>query len=750
MTKSEKFFSFKTTSGALRLLVLFVVLIVLFSVVAQLLTTNGYKIEVSDIVINVRGADLHFEMYAPSNADNNSNYPCIILTHGGSEPLSADSLMAWEFARRGFVVLNVSAYGAGMSDQANITEDGYTENNFWRGGAMGIGDVYNYALGMDIVDPTRICAWGHSTGMFLIGSALKWSGQYLTLNDRLINVMHDELGVEFKEEEIYQDADDLAKAKLSEKDYGYYLARKAEEEVTVSHYLKAVRIIDIPFLYFNIKQNVGGYQVLRDPQCNLIIGLGTHELQGVNADTSPDGKNVGTVLTWTNMFNQKPFATEQTGAYYAGNTAGYKTMFRTTSTVQRNSWYAIGDYPKDPTAESTLLGEAWTVNSDNNIALQKAIDEGRARLFMSPVTMHNGNLWSERAVSLNLEFFTQVCNYNNGELSDPGTKAINTKDCSAGYGALICTSLAFVALIGVVCTLVALMINSCVFVSTKRSLPVARMDLKGKNFILYVVATVIAGFVGAYGAQAADDSFTVGNALMNKWLPIEPGQARTYFMIYLTAIVVALLYFIIGRINKKDNSQCLASFKEMNLGIGLKSIMKLLGLAILLFAACYTAAGAVNLFFEGRFMLIDGAFDLMKASAIGRMMRYFLVLFPACLVISTLNNMVTFKKVSDSADTALNVLFTSLGMLLLVSIAFIYTYSNKRNPDILHIQCILSIIPLVPITSYLYRKLYKLTGSPWLGAFFVTIILCWRCSGYVSHQFMWYGANELSAFWGIY
>ena len=74
--------------------------------------------------------------------------------------------------------------------------------------------------------------------------------------------------------------------------------------------------------------------------------------------------------------------------------------------------------------------------------------------------------------------------------------------------------------------------------------------------------------------------------------------------------------------------------------------------------------------------------------------------------------MVRFKNVSDSADTALNVLFTSLGMILLVSIAFIYTYSNVRNPDILHIQCILSIIPLVPITNYMYRKLYKLTGSP--------------------------------------
>lgn len=746
----EKLFSFKTTKGALRLLALFVALIVLFSVLAQVITTRGYKVEVSDIMINVRGADLHFEMYAPADADNNSNYPCIIMTHGGSEPLSADSLMAWEFARRGFVVLNVSAYGAGMSDQANITEDGYTESNFWRGGAMGIGDVYNYALGMDIVDPTRIVAWGHSTGMFLIGSALKWSGQYLTLNDRLINVMYNELGVVFTQEEISMDADELAKEKLSEQDYGYYLARRAEEEVTVSHYMKAVRIIDIPFLYFNVMQDVGGFKVPRDPQCNLIIGLGTHELQGVSEETSPDGKNVGTVLNWTNLFNDGSFATKQTGAYYNGNTAGYKTMFRTTSPVERNNWYAIGDYTKDPTVESKALGEAFEINTANNPELKKAIEEGRARLFMSPVTMHNGNLWSRRAVSLNLEFFTQVCGYNNGELSDPATKPINTKNCFAGYMALIFTSLSFVALMGAMCALVALMVNTGLFSSVKRELPVARMDLKGKNFILYLVATIIAGFVGAYGAQAADESFTVGNALMNKWLPIEPGQARTYFMIYLTAAFGALLYFVIGRINRKDKTQVMASMKEMNIGLGVKNILKLLGMAVLLFGACYTAAGAVNLFFEGRFMLIDGAFDLMKAPAIGRMMRYFLVLFPACFVISTLNNMVRFKNVSDSADTALNVLFTSLGMILLVSIAFIYTYSNVRNPDILHIQCILSIIPLVPITNYMYRKLYKLTGSPWLGAFFVAILLCWRCSGYVSHQFMWYGANELSGFWGIY
>ena len=105
----KRFFTFTTTSGSLRLLALFVALIIVFSLLAQVITTSCYKINISDVVLNVRGADLHMEVYYPVNADNNSNLPCILLTHGGSEPLSADSMMAWEMARRGFVVLNISA-----------------------------------------------------------------------------------------------------------------------------------------------------------------------------------------------------------------------------------------------------------------------------------------------------------------------------------------------------------------------------------------------------------------------------------------------------------------------------------------------------------------------------------------------------------------------------------------------------------------------------------------------------------------
>lgn len=72
---------------------------------------------------------------------------------------------------------------------------------------------------------------------------------------------------------------------------------------------------------------------------------------------------------------------------------------------------------------------------------------------------------------------------------------------------------------------------------------------------------------------------------MNKWLPIQPGQVRLYFMVYLRAIVITLLYFLIGLLNKKDNTQYLSSFKEMNLALGVMNVFKMLGMAVLLFAA---------------------------------------------------------------------------------------------------------------------------------------------------------------------
>ena len=170
MEKSEKFLSLKTTKGSFRLLCLFLILVFVFSWLANMIITKNHSIEVTDVVLDVRGGDLHMELYRPSNADSTMSYPCVLMTHGGSESLAADSMMAWELARRGFVVLNISAYGAGLSDQPNILEDGTTGMNggsYNRGATMGVWDAYQYALSLEFVDPTRISAWAHSTGRHL-------------------------------------------------------------------------------------------------------------------------------------------------------------------------------------------------------------------------------------------------------------------------------------------------------------------------------------------------------------------------------------------------------------------------------------------------------------------------------------------------------------------------------------------------------------------------------------------------------
>ena len=278
------------------------------------------------------------------------------------------------------------------------------------------------------------------------------------------------------------------------------------------------------------------------------------------------------------------------------------------------------------------------------------------------------------------------------------------------------------------------------------------MPKKGKDIITWVIATAIVGFIGTWCCSQNDLSFTICIATMTKFLPWEPGQLRMLFHVVGTSVSGVLIFLLLSKLlKKKDNSEpVLANLKELNLKAGKTRILRSFLLGFILFVFAYLCACFIDVFFETRFLHVDGSYERMAAWNFGRMFRYFILYVPFCLVISTLNNMVTVKGVSDSADTALNVLFTSLGMIILMLISFGYTYWNAGNPDIFHIQCTLSIIPLVPLCNYIYRKFYKLTGSVWLGAFFVAILIAWRCAGYISHQFMWYGSNEVAAFWGIY
>ena len=715
---TTKKFTFKTKEGSWRFFLLFVTLILLFSLCAQLIVQKAYKINVSHVIYEVRGAELSMELYKPMEVDSNDSLPLMILANGGSESLPAVSMVAWELAKRGFVVLAVNAYSMGLSDQPAINDSGAGGDSytFYSGGAQGMYDALEYARTIKYVDQTRIGFWAHSAGRHAQTAAIILDGELFTMNDRMLNVLYNDFGIEITEEQLTENADDIAAAVLSEDQLDFYNFRKTQEQDIYDRYVKAARTTERAF---GQKAIVAGHEVIRDPQVNILVGLGTHE--------------------------------EATGSFYLGTTDQYKSIFHTgTEDVVRNGWYEIPDYSMDPTATSTQIGEAFTSSVLESPELKAAIDNRSARMFLSPETFHNGMLWDPSAVSQAVDFFTQALEFNGGDLGAADATPIASKNLASSYIALTFTTLSLVALIGMLVALASILLKTEFFAACAVGHFEPRMTTKDTAFYIAAILAVVAGFVGAYFSSDVDLGFKWSNATMTKWLPWEPGQMRTFMITGATALVGLLLFVVLAAISRKRENDKIPTLKEMNIKFGLVPVLKTALLSVILIAAAYASAAFIRGAFNSRFLFVDGSFEVMKPYSFMRMFKYALILLPFTLIISTLNNLVILKNVSSFVDNLINVVVYSLGGELVVILALILTYSSPQHPVVWNVHATLSLLVLIPITNYLYKKLFKLTGSVWAGAIMVALILGWRSASYISHQFMYWGPNTLAAFWGIY
>lgn len=712
MEKSKRF-TLSTRQGSWRVLALLTALMLFFTLVATVITTDFFRIQCTDITIDVRGYDRTFEIWRPVNINNDTRLPCVILSHGGSESLGCTSLYAWEFARRGYVVINENMDGAAMSGQGNQDEAGNGYGTYTRAGTAGHLDVLNYARSMIYVDPARIGMWGHSQGNGTMGTALRVDGQYYTLNDRMFNILHDEYGLEFVEEDLRKDPDEFAKAELTEQQYGEYLIRKEEQAEIVNQYCKIARAAGT-----NARVVVAGIEVLRDAQMNMMPSTGSHEGQG----------------TWS------PQSLER-----------YKGTVRSEGTPIIDGIYSVPDTSVNPDAVGTYLGQIFDIDVRTNPAFREAVEKNQARFLNIPKTIHNGWLWGYRAVSTTIEYFTNCLGYNNGELSDPATKPIPGSNLLVGYSALICTTLAFFCLIGMLIALASILVKSPYFEVCAFPRYSPKMQYKSKDMWIWVVVTAFVGFVGTWACSQNDLSFKVSIGTMNFFMPWEPAHIRMLFAVAGTAITGVVMFFLLSKIIKKKDEEgsSLATLDEINFKIGWRCLLKKLLLGVILFIIAYLSACFINRFFDQRFLHVDGAYEIMTGYNFGRMIRYFILYAPFCLVISTLNNLVTIKGVSDRKDTFINVLVTSLGMIIFMIIGFAVTYSTPGQPEIFRIHAMLSMIFITPYCNYIYRKMYKVTGSVWAGAILVALFMAWRGAGYICHRFMWIGNNELAQFWGV-
>ena len=186
-----------------RFLAVLLAIIFICAIAAHIVTTDGAKIKVERITIDSRGATMDGELFYPHGTTDKDKLPAVIVTHGAGVNGGNMKNFATELARRGFVVLNITAYGAGISEFPANDEIGTGAENYnARATPGGLLDTVNFVRTLNFVDQTRIGIMGHSQGSRRISYASALDCGYLTFNDIMINVLYDTFGQKFTEADI--------------------------------------------------------------------------------------------------------------------------------------------------------------------------------------------------------------------------------------------------------------------------------------------------------------------------------------------------------------------------------------------------------------------------------------------------------------------------------------------------------------------------------------------------------------------
>jgi len=136
-----------------KILIVALVLILIGSLMAWLVQTNGGKVIIKNVrFVGSNGIVQNATLYIPKGVTKDNPAPGIVAIHGYINTNETQDGFAIEFARRGYVVLAVDQTGHGYSDPPAFA------NGF--GGPPALA----FLRSLDIVDPNNIGLEGHSMG----------------------------------------------------------------------------------------------------------------------------------------------------------------------------------------------------------------------------------------------------------------------------------------------------------------------------------------------------------------------------------------------------------------------------------------------------------------------------------------------------------------------------------------------------------------------------------------------------------
>lgn len=690
----------------MRILAICMLIILLSGFFAHLMSTSGGTVKITRVTYDTRGASVDADLYYPVGTDSHDSLPAIVVAHGGGVSKGVTQGMAEEFARRGFVVLNASAYGAGMSEQPNYddSEMGIDQFIVWIS-ACGVLDAVEYVRTLEFVDQTRIGIAGHSLGALRAMIAATTDCGYFTFNDIMINVLHDQFGQEFTYEEIGMDAHQLALERLSEEQLAHYETIENARRIEYDTRIKSICLLgtDGGSVISLSPVEVGGHEILRNVQTNFGIILGKWDHNVPAFDTR-----------------------DRSGEYW-----------HTTEEVENEQWYVLDTYHQTASMPGTLFS---TSVADNE-TLRTGIEERSARVFNFITETHSKNFFSAQAAKYAVEYMGQTLEYNRGELTSAQTAPLASSNIIYLWreGLSLIAMLAMVALLFPV---VGLLIQIPFFARAipEDAVPDNRKTDRKKYWIFSGVTIAITFF-----AMYQTNQLSPPDLPAIHFLPMFPSWWLTVLFLAILAVVSAVMLVIYAQSDKKAQGKSFLSI--LNFKMKPVAVMKALLVSVITIAAAYLSLVLLEYLFNQDYRCWMAVFSEMRAEYWRYLWRFAVIMIPSFLVIGAATNYSVRTDIPQWKDTLITVVVNSMGVWLLALVNYLILLSGGEMFS--SFISSYGFLVIVPITVYITRKMFLLTKNIWYGALINAFLLAWSIiSSCGLHCDFFYGQNWLSAFLG--
>ena len=682
----KKILNLQTYEGSRNIFRISVIAVILFSFLAYMLASGWGSVKISELNIDSRGSVMQATMYTPRNTNSQSNLPCVIFTHGLSCNHSTVNPFAEELAKRGFAVLSVSTYGSGESETSDMSDPSY-----------GMYDALQYVRTLNYVDQTRIGMIGHSQGSKNTSAAVDMDSSLLTLNDLKVNILYDTFGQTFTEDEIRQDADNLAESRLTANELSAYKVLAEQMETYFNTRLKAAVILGGNWGSEAQEVSVAGYTVTREPNTNMCYMIST--------------------------FNEGRAGTGQQNL----SKEDMMAKFQSTATLQPAQWYALDQTSNSTAPTSSILGGLFDTSYTSSAALKDAIDSRTTRVIVNQVGGHAKDYFSTDSAHYMLKYFEQALQYNCGDITDPATVPLSENSLTFLYRETF-DLLAMFAMFVSIIALAGMLLQTKKFSDLRMECTEPLSTKKSVPFWIAAMLLVLATMFAEYYVATKGPMLGFKSEGLKHFLSLDfTANIHLWFM-WILSIASFVVLVIFGVMTKKSTGRNMV--KELNLSMSVKKILRTFLLSCVLIVYAYLLLAAMKYFFHQDFRFWDNGMKDMLPQYWTLCLRYMIFILPSFLVSAMMVNGGRMKDMNDGLNTLLQMVISGIGVYILVAYSYGTVYARYASTGVGSAPAIafISTWPMLinlPVFACINRKLYKVSGNVWLPAFVNTWLVAW-------------------------